>query len=506
MKLLLRKSLSVIAVIVMVTISQLLSLSNVFAAPGSADLNVTAGMVAYEGRALLPLVCNDGDETVVEFQLNVTLTNVELDQYVVWNADAVGQTPAIDEGTVDENGLWTGSMENGQCVLPAIVSDVIGELGEQIEATVWVTDSVLEGDIENTDPNNANDTATFGPIEIINLPDVSITTRLLTSGTITAGTTITYEGIVSNVGLGAALQANDQQFPNLFFLIPDGTTLDEVVDADLGDNVELDNCLNQPAANLGFVGYPNHTAILCFLVLNADFEPGDTSPFQFSLDVSEDFVSGETEVYAASGGPDVETLYIQVALTNGQDPFALGFNNVTRLTYNTDELETTVTRCPGQSEVTTNGTGCFRVSFNKLIWAPSFTQDDLVLTGGAEISTFTQIDDYTWQVNVTSIPQGGTVTLALVDDSVQDFNAVILSVQVLGENTIRYEIADSSGGNSAEDDAPSSVTGSLPATGANLAWPYGLILLMFGVLLLSTSHSRRKIRQDEKDGPFLIVE
>src|SRR5690606_9524818 len=108
------------------------------------------------------------------------------------------------------------------------------------------------------------------------------------------------------------------------------------------------------------------------------------------------------------------------------------------------DLQMIVNRCPGQGETTSDGTGCFRVSFNKVIWGPSFDEDDLILDGGGSISSFTQIDNNLWEVQVSGILPGATLTLLLGADSVQDYSAVLNSTAVLGVNTIRYELAPSS--------------------------------------------------------------
>ncbi|MEI2834746.1 MAG: hypothetical protein V9G25_08220, partial [Acidimicrobiia bacterium] len=76
------------------------------------------------------------------------------------------------------------------------------------------------------------------------------------------------------------------------------------------------------------------------------------------------------------------------------------------------------------------------VTFSKLIFAPSFTQDDMVLIGNGNITGFTQVDDYSWDVTVAGIVKGSTLKLSM--DAAKKLTIIQLfknQVQVLGENT-----------------------------------------------------------------------
>lgn len=387
-------------------------------------------------------------------------------------------------GTVSNAGVWTGLMENGQCTQIAQVNTITGDFGETATATVFIESSVLQGSVANVDPNVGNNTYDITPLVLAPLPDYSISTRLLTPGEIVNGTDITYEVVMSNIGAGSSLSGFQ---PTLFFIIPPDATYNSVLDLDLGDSVSIDSCVAGPPGDIvpGLGAYYSGTAVLCFTTLATDFDPGMSSVFTFSLTASASFVSGSTEVIAAVGGDDIDTMGIQIALSTGGDPFDTSVNSVVHLTYNTTELQTTVARCPGQGAVTTNGTGCFRVSFNKLIYAPGFTSNDIVLTGGGSVSSFTKLDDYTWEVHISGIPLGATTTLTLAEDSVQDYSAVMNSVQVLGENTIRYEVESADAASETN-----SASGTLANTGSELDWKIPFAMLLLGFAMLFVSHKK----------------
>ncbi len=488
-----------LALTVLIAIAlQFNSVNVTYAAPGSADLRVDAG-AAYFGAVLIAGVCNDGDETVEEFQLNIdSTTNYNVTSMVVNPVIEAGGSTAVDPGVIDpDTGIWTGLVQMGQCVVIILEGEVTGELGQDIEATFSVASSTLEGGTENVDPNSANDSAIMTPYEIVPLPDFAVQTRLLTQGEITSGTEVSYEVIYHNVGEGT-VPVDHEMINTISFVVPETASFVGVTDSDPDDNIVVDTDFCFPVGDPSVLGAGlaaiEGTLVVCMLQRLGEIGPGTSFPFEFQMMATDDFVSGEVNVYIVGAGQDADTLRLQIASYNGVDPFdeATGTNNAAVLTYDNDDLIPFINRCPGQSVTTTTGNGCFRVSFNKLIWEPSFEQEDLVLTGGGTITGFTQLDDFTWEVLVSNIAPGSVVTLTLVEGGVLDYSAVVNGTQVLGENVIRFDVdANSSGGNNNSDGAAagSAVAGTLPATGADLVWKSALTLMLLGAGLIRVSRS-----------------
>lgn len=459
-----------------------------YAAPGSADLR-TSVHVGYLGAVINGQVCNDGDETVIQFTLNIdSTTNYDVTSMVVNPDPGSGGSTATDPGTVDpDTGIWTGLVANGECVVIIIYGDVTGSIGDNLGATVTVSDSILEGSTPNVDPNSSNDTGSLTPYAIAEIPDIAIQTRLLTEGEITVGSTVSYEVIYGNVGDGFIPQDEDMMSV-VTFIVPDAASFDTIIDLDPGDVLSSNpgTCFNVGApVNIGSgLAGMEGTVIICLLARSGDLAAHTSYSFQFDMIASEAFVSEGVSVYANATGPDLDTMNMQQALFNGDNPFDTmsDVNNLAELTYDNDELITYINRCPGQNATTADGTGCFRVSFNKLIWEPSFDVSDLVLSAG-DITSFTKIDNYTWEVRISNIPLGQSATLTLTEGSVLDYSAVS-SVQVLGENVIRYEVA---GAGDTDGSVDGSAAGSLPETGTETQWPLGVILVLIGAGMVLSS-------------------
>ncbi|MFN8016419.1 MAG: LPXTG cell wall anchor domain-containing protein [Acidimicrobiia bacterium] len=465
-----------------VVVIYLLSTVNIsYAAAGSADLSIT-GSTVYLGSIYAFTVCNGGDETVTSFTLDVQSTNYQIKEYFVLPQGNGSGTTTSTPGTYDSGtGVWNGVIANTQCVNVAVYGDITVPVGGTTSLSISITQSELQGSIANVDPNNANDTTYIGPTNVITLPDFAINTRLLTTGTIQAGTQVSYETTISNVGEGSS---PSNETLALAFIVPDAASFTSVTDSDTNDRLDITSnpgCFpfGPPSnAGSGLAGYSGEI-VVCVLQPNADIQPGDSFPFIFNMNATSSFASGAVTVYGFISGTDTDSLLNQVGLLRGDDTFSLlsNMNNLVRLQYDPDALTVTINRCAGQSAVTTNGNGCFTVTFNKLIWEPSFTRDDLVLSGGGSVSGFTKVNDYTWRVDVTGITPGSVLRLTLGDKSVQDYSAVQNGVQVLGENEIRYESAGSNG--------------SLPKTGADSTTVIvSIIMIGIGFILIKKSKRR----------------
>lgn len=415
------------------------------AAPGSADLSI-AGATGYLGGVYYVVICNGGDETVTELTLQSNFTNYSPTDGFFLPPGNGSQTTTNAPATFDLNtGDWQGTLANGECIQIAFAGDITGSIGQQTQGTFSITQSTLSGSISNADPNGGNDSVVVGPTNIIDLPDLALETRLLTPGTISNGTTVQYEVNISNVGSGAVPTTSGEGLA-LAFIVPTEASFSSVVDDDTNDNLNISlnpGCfpLGPPSnAGSGLSGYSG-IIVVCILEATQDLQPGESFPFIFNMTANSGFASGATTVYGFISGSDEDSLRNQVGLLRGEDTFSLlqNMNNLVTLQYDPSPLTVTINRCQGQGATTTNGTGCFTVSFNKLIYAPNFTQSDLVLTGGGTVTGFTQLDDFTWRVDISGIQPGTTLALTLGPASVEDYSAVTNGVSVLGENTIRFE-------------------------------------------------------------------
>ena len=497
------KKLLTLMVIISTCLLQFGFSSSSYADPGSSDLRIQVG-VGYLGAVLGGHVCNDGDETVEQFTLSIdSVSNYTVTSLLV-NADPnSSNTDAQDPGSIDSNtGIWTGLLQSTQCVAIIFYGDVTGGIGDELETTISVSGSLLEGGTNNIDPNSSNDSSTMTPYVITALPDVAIQTRLLTEGVITSGSNVSYEVFYHNLGDGMIPQ-NDEMTSVISFIVPDAASFGTIVDLDPNDNLSSDPGMcfdygspsNMGAGLIGIEG----TLIICLLSRSGNIDGHTSYPFQYNMVATDAFASGSLKVYAMASGPDIDTQAMQRVLFVGGNPFEQlsNVNNIATLTYDNSGLTPSINLCPGQTALSDDGSGCFRISFNKKIWAPSFTQDDLILTSGS-IDNFTKVDDFTWDVNVSGILLGQSAALTMKDASVLDYSAVLSGVQVLGENVIRYEIPSA---NASVPDVTNSTTGSpigtvnsakgtLANTGLETDWPTGIVLILVGMGLFVASKKR----------------
>lgn len=461
-----------------------------FAAPGSADLSVVNMWSGYLGRAQVIDVCNAGDETVFAFNVSMTAPNFIADKSFAIQPQNQAIVPS-NKGSINfATGDWTGALASQQCVSIAFVGEPNGPEGEAIAPSYEVTQGTLLNGVPNIDPNLNNNTVTGTTTNIVaNVPDLKIEQRVLTEGAINVGDAVEYEMTVSNIGAGA--QPTTSTIALVFVVPPEVNFVD--VEELTGPNGEanplsLQGCIDGgPTSNVG-PGLANYEGSLriCFLDPDGDFVSGSSGKFKFVMQAAAGFGPG-VKVVSLVSGDDTDSLQQQVDIADGLDPLVNGSNNSTDLIYDPSELTVTIARCAGQGATTTNGTGCFTVTFNKDIYADSFTQDVVVLTGGGVVSGFTQISSKVWKVDVTGITPGSTLTLTLTPAAVQDLSAVKNGVQVLGENTIRFaldEVATTTPQGSAA--ATNSANGTLAATGlsSNLSLlALALMLLGYSILL-----------------------
>jgi hypothetical protein len=375
--------------------------------------------------------------------------------------------------------------------------------------------SQTTGGVTNDDPDSSNDTTVVDPFEKYEDNNIAMEAHLATTGAIDDSTNLTYD---INLNVGGPGPYHYAGFLLGVLVIPDGATFVSGADADPDDAVSLqgDACFSPGtadtiAAQFGMpsLGQLHGQIVVCQLETNeAELPSGSTYPLSVTVTAGSSFNAGTAGILGILEGDDMDTLALMVALSNNtpiQNLLDEGNDNFYFLEYDPDSLHATAALCAGQNDTTTDGTGCFRVTFNKKIWAPSFTTSMIDLGGVGSITGFTQIDDFTWEVHVGGIQWGQTLTLNLKDNnSVQDYSAVVSQVQVLGENTIRFSADDpASDSDSSSNDSSSSSNGSvagttsahgvLSSTGVNADWKTPVVLIVFGLILLGFATRRRKV-------------
>jgi len=479
-----------------------------------AESNILAtDYYAFEPGSVLPLsartkICNLGTESVESFVLennseNLNTTNVDISD---------SNTTATSDGIFDFESLtWSGGqMDQNQCVWLTIHGNATGEVGDTLTIRFDLIESTLLGGAPNVETDTSdNFNSVTRPIET--LSDMSIKSRLTTTGALQNGDSLSYELTVKN----ESGNAYPGQGFGLYFIIPEETVFDDVTLDVTADDLTLLYCFDTgPASEADevFAAYEGHLVVCSFDSPNREFNVGSTLTITFNLTAAAGFETGVTKVAGMLfASAESDSYFIDNYLETGNDPFSLNLNNVIELTFDADPLTVTINRCTGFNAVIDTSTGCFNVVFNKEIYAPSFTVDDLVLTNGGTISNLEQIDEFTWQVDVVNLVDKQTATLTMDVASVLDLSAVVNDVQVLGENTIRYEAPGSnSGGNDTPTTTPQppgienetpvtgnanairSASGVLAATGMHMSDTITALWVLFIGLFLSVGFRRKQ--------------
>lgn len=440
----------------------------------SGDLSVSILPTAKE-RAFAIVVCNNGTDPIVEFTLDLNFTNYDPSHIESLPVGFAG-TNAADSGTFDKNtGVWQGSITAADnCIGIGAIGQATGAVGQTIQVDATILSSVLDDLSPNVDPTPGNDTASYTTDPIILDPDFELETRLVTTGVIESGDTVEYELTVKNIGEGDYSHAGSPIPFGVYYILPEGTTYENVVDQNTSDNITISSCgsLGNVSTFLpAFAGYNSELAGCQFNIAGDIIPAGYEFKLTFRMTATGPFSTGDTQVIAIVVGDDADTLLIQVYMYRpSNDPFAIVNNNVELLSYDGGPLTATINPCVGNATTTNVSTACFKVSFNKPIYEPSFTIDALVLQGPGNITSFTKTGNNEWTVQISGLVLNQNTTLSIDLDAVQDYSAVQVT-QVLGVNTVRYTV----------DGAVSS----LPETGVDsVIWQFGLFLMILGAAIL----------------------
>ena len=442
--------------LVLLVLTQLSFINSIFAFNEPSDVQTNLHMdgaqtnilntdyYAFEPGSALPVstrtkICNTGTESIESFVLgnnseNVTTTNVNI---------SVSNTTATLDGIFDFPSLtWSGGqLDQNQCVWLSIFGNVEGEIGETMTIRYDLASStLLGGGVNNETDISDNFDSVTRPIELLSDISFKSALKLQNEGPIEIGDELSYALTIKNEegasypGLGFGL----------YFIIPAETSFNDDVTLDqTADGIVINYCMDAGPANQAddvFAAYQGSLVVCSFDSPNRSFNVGSELKVTFNLTAESGFLSGITKVAGLLFAPaEHDSYFIDNYLETGNDPFSLNSNNVIQLTFDADPLTVTINRCPGFNAVIDSTLGCFNVVFNKPIYAPSFTVDDLSLVNGGTISNMTQVNDTTWKVDVVNLVDRQTATLIMDAASVQDYSAVMNGVEVLGENTIRYE-------------------------------------------------------------------
>ncbi len=506
-----KKSFALAFMSILIVAMQLGTLSSANAA--DATLYVSGG-TSFNNQAYSFNTCNNGAVDIVSFSFDLQATNFETDDLYVPPFDT---PPSDGPGTISGN-TWTGVLgadpdgpggANGECVNISAFGHVTGNLGDVVTATLTITSSTQADSTVTDHLTNGSDVDRwiYDPYTIVTLPDIEAKAHLSTTGTITATSEVEYQIDVRNIGEGNYVH-ND--FFIFAFTLPEGATFVSATDLATGteaDALVLSSCSGgiYLGVDVDFPGLENFVGrevVVCELDVTGNILPPSTTtiyPFSIKIVAGTGIASGDTSVIGILEGNDSDTGEMFGTISRGEDILAFmnsfDNNNVFELDYDPQVLQMTAATCPGQSNVTADGSGCFRVSFNKQVYEPSFTIGALLLDGSGSISSLTKIGDNEWEVIVTGISPNSTSTLQLKPNTVQDYSAVLGNTQVLGENTIRYApnapttTAATSSGQAA---GVNSANGVLATTGSNSSdYLIAMMILIAGLTLNVIAQRKR---------------
>ncbi len=459
----------------------------------NTDLSIEATRV-YSNQGLELTVCNEGSTAVKEIVFSISSTNFEYDSTWFIFPD----TTATDDGIYDINtSTWTGLLDGGECIKVVLAGNETGNIGDVVTSGASIVSSVHDADdAVNVDPNSANDSSTANPYTIGLLPDIKTEARLVTTGVIEESDNVDFEISITNIGDGLYNSAGGGQYQ---FVLPEGSTFVGVTDGDESDVIgaSTSNCFNFGRLGIevpvpGTDYFFGRQIVICPIDFGGNNIPANSPTYTFTVTVTAgaSFAAGEADVLGMFNGNDTGTMDIHSKVMTGIQLYdtleAEPNNNIAFLSYDPTALNATSTLCPGQSAVSTDGTGCFRISFNKDIYEPSFDISDIVVTGSGTVSSLTKVGTNLWEVSITGIARNGTATISLNLGGIVDYSAVENGTQVLGVNSIRF--ADESTGDSEStlDSETASAAGTLPATGSNISdllTPMLLLLLGMGLAI-----------------------
>ena len=464
---------------------------------GFTNLSIQ-GSIFFSNTTYEAEVCNQGTDEVTKFVLSHTFVNFPLSESLidVANSNIRGGSTI---GAYDPNtDTWSGSLLQSDCI--RIMYHGTPAPGSNVSLDSSIASSELTAGAINNDPDNSNDIADNISFVKDENSDLDIETRLLTQGTISPTTTIEYEATIKSIGPGAYV---DNGFFILAFIMPPDASFIGVTDVNTGDVVDVQgNCNNMgPIANLGFSALSSYTGdvVACFLSANSDLPAGSEYKFNLSLTAGDSFANGDAEVIAIIEGNDIDTYEIFKSLALGTNPLALNTGNFKYLAYDPSVLKATSSLCPGQGETTSDGTGCFRISFNKDIYEPSFGLEDIVITGSGTPSSLTKVDgeEGVWEVRITGITSGTASTISLNLGGILDYNSIGSQAKVLGINTIRFADTPAptpsgeTGSVAGTTPGKTSANGTLAVTGYSSSDFYAsLTLILMGLVLVGISKRR----------------
>ncbi len=483
------------AIILISLLAVQIGFSSMASAAGNNNMSPSSGWLYGDGSVSFS-ICNQGSTSIKQAQVSFSATNYEIEvvhAFILQVNPQLGSNP----GTFNNStGIWTGLVEPSKCIELMGFGHPTGNIGDQMTVTMNLLSTT---EVDNTIETYTGVSTTTPPLGTILPSDITSQARLLTTGSIVSGDTVSYQIDITNQGPGTLYGTNN--FLLYGFVVPEGTTFSSVEDLDPSDHFEIDgsSCMQAGTVSMlqipGMEDYNSRTLIFCFPTTpDGTLPAGETIyPFKVNLTAGASLASGDSDVVGLLESNDRGTADIVRSALSGVNVLTQNINNIAYLQYDPSDLQVTINRCPGQAATSTTGTGCFQVSFNKMIYAPSFSIDDIVLNGGTgSVTSFNQLDDYTWEVRVADVSPGTTLTLLLGTDSVQDYSAVLNNVQVLGENTIRFVNASTPSGNgSSNSDSTNSAQGTLANTGTNTNIAFlAFLLICVGVLLVYKTRSK----------------
>lgn len=490
------KAISILLTPVLVLALQVGSFSAAHAL-GNADLSVSTS-VNFSDTTLEVRVCNNGPEEVTKFVLNNTLVNFPVNEALVSVATS-DTSHGSTLGTFDEDSsTWTGNLLKDDCIHIMFNSNVAA--GQNVSLDSTIVSSELTGAVPNVDPNSSNDVANTTSFVKGENSNLDIQSRLLTQGAISPETVANYELTLKNSGPGAYV---DNGFFLVGFVMPTDATFTDMTVTQGSDVLTVTACqVLGPIANLGFSSLSEYSGnvVACFLQASSDLPVNSTYKFNISMTAGDSFSNGDAKVIAIAEGNDADTYKLFSSIATGADPFNYNTGNFTSLAYDPSQLNATASLCPGQLEVSSDGTGCFRFTFNKAIYENSFGLDDIIVSGSGSATSLTKISDGVWEIKVSGITKNTTATISLNLGGILDYSSIGIQTKVLGIDTIRYaESAPVVNSDSSVPTTPTanaqgtnSASGVLSSTGTNVDLNFPMFLILIGGLFFAATSIKKK--------------
>jgi|GEM_PF-5340300 len=431
---------------------------------------------------------SSGSDSIESIDFDVQAENFDITSVYVVPVNP--SNVPTDLGSVNQTTFeWNGQLDSGQSFFFAVNGIVNGDIGDEVSISISLLSSTVLGGTPNDDPNPSSPVTFTNTIE--DVWDFGFEVQWLTDTTVRANEPFQLAGVISNVGT-ASYPGADWEIP-FYIVMPSGSTFVSVVDDDPSDGLtptcqsegNAGDYLNDEFNSTAYDAYDDEIVVCQLASDSGDIAPGEELAITINGTAGTDgLTAGVSKLIGfvmAPDGYEIESAQIIEVFDRDEDVFDLAYNNMFNETFNPGSLVATITRCEGQSEVTSANSACFKVSFNREVNEGTFDASDITISGGGTVSSFVQESTNEWTVTISGMTANTTITVGLLENATIDAYGVANSVSVLGTNTVRY-----------------SPNGTLPTTGNNTNVWFPLSFLISGIVILIASRSRVRMITNKK--------